>query len=95
VSRTGRKLTVLANGPRFLLGLVRQGVASFLAIAGIVFVVLGLLYRYAGGHVPHLLQRHVHGHLHTGPDAHRATLFLLAGAGCLLAAWLIRPRRSS
>jgi hypothetical protein len=94
VSRTGRKLMVVANGPRYLLRGVRQGVASFLAITGLVFVVLGLLYRFAGARVPHLLQQHVQGHLHAGPDRYRSSLFLIAGGASLLVAWLIRPRRS-
>ena len=48
----------LSGGARYFARAVWQGVTNFLAIAGIVAVVFGLLYRFAAGQVPHLLQAH-------------------------------------
>jgi hypothetical protein len=67
---------------------VRDGVATFLAICGIVTVVIGLMYLVASGSLPHLLQ----GTLHSGHHLHRATICLAGGTGCLVVAWLIRVR---
>jgi hypothetical protein len=65
---------------------LRRLTGDFLAIAGIVAFVLGLLYRFADWEVPHLLQAR-------SGDSARGTAFLLAGAACLVAGRLIRPRR--
>jgi hypothetical protein len=79
----------LTAGPRQAgIHVVRVGrrlAGDFLAIAGIVAFVLGLLYRFAAWEVPHLLQART-------ADSHRGTECLLAGAVCLLAGRLIRPR---
>jgi 4-amino-4-deoxy-L-arabinose transferase-like glycosyltransferase len=90
---------------RYFARAVWQGVTNFLAIVGVVAVVFGLLYRFAAGQVPHLLQAHgtllrksgalLRGHGTTGADSHRAAVLLATGALCLLVAWLIRPRRKS
>jgi hypothetical protein len=93
------------DGARYFGRAVWQGVTNFLAIAGLVAVVFGLLYRFAAGSVPHLLQAHgallqksgalLRGHGATAADSHRATILLASGALSLLVAWLIRPRRKS
>lgn len=94
-----------ADGARYFARAAWRGVTNFLAIAGIVAVVFGLLYRFAAGQVPHLLQAHqaylqkggalLRGHGPAGPDAHRGVVLLAAGALSLVLAWLIRPRRKS
>jgi hypothetical protein len=68
---------------------VRQGLSTFLAIAGIVAIVLGLLYLFDGSVLPHVLQ----GSSYTSHPARRATACLVAGAACVIVAWLIRARR--
>jgi hypothetical protein len=95
----------LSGGARYFARAVWQGVASFLAILGLVAVVFGLLYRFAAGQVPHLLQAHaaalktggalLRGHGPAAPDSHRAVILLSVGAVSLLVAWLIRPRKKS
>lgn len=98
-------VSVPAQGARYFARAAWQGVTNFLAIAGIVAVVFGLLYRFAAGQVPHLLQAHgafvekgsalLRGPGPAGPDHHRAVVLLAAGALSLVLAWLIRPRRRS
>jgi hypothetical protein len=98
-------VSVPAEGVRYFARAFWQGVTNFLAIAGIVAVVFGLLYRFAAGQIPHLLQAHaallrghaalLRGHGAAGPDSHRASVLLAAGALSLVVAWLIRPRRRS
>jgi hypothetical protein len=98
-------ISLPAQGVRYFARAVWQGVTNFLAIAGIVAVVFGLLYRFAAGQIPHVLQAHgaylqkagalLRGHGSAGPDSHRADVLLAAGALSLLLAWLIRPRRKS
>jgi hypothetical protein len=95
------------DGARYFARAVWQGVTNFLAIVGVVAVVFGLLYRFAAGQIPHLLQAHAHGtlvqksgallrgHGTTAADSHRATVLLATGVLCLVVAWLIRPRRKS
>jgi MYXO-CTERM domain-containing protein len=93
------------DGARYFARAAWRGVTNFLAIAGIVAIVFGLLYRFAAGSVPHLLQAHgslvrssgalLRGHSTTAADSHRATILLAAGALSLAVAWLIRPRRKS
>ena len=86
----------LSGGARYFARAAWMGVTNFLAIAGIVAVVFGLLYRFAAGHVPRLLQAHralLAAHGAAGPDSHRATVLLATGAISILVAWLIRPRR--
>jgi hypothetical protein len=94
----------LTGGARHFARAAHQGVTSFLAVTGLVAVVFGLLYRFAAGQVPHLLQAHaalvqgsklLRGHHATAPDAHRGVVLLAVGAACLLVAWLIRPRAKS
>jgi hypothetical protein len=95
----------LTGGARHFARAAHQGVASFLAVTGLVAVVFGLLYRFAAGQVPHLLQAHaalvvqgsklLRGHQAAAPDAHRGVILLAVGAACLLVAWLIRPRAKS
>ena len=95
----------LSGGARYFARAVWQGVTNFLAIVGVVAVVFGLLYRFAAGAVPHVLQAHgalvqkggalLRGHGTTAADSHRATVLLATGALCLVVAWLIRPRRKS
>jgi hypothetical protein len=68
---------------------VRDGLATFLAVVAIVATVLGLMYLFAAGALPHLLQ----GHAHTGHHARRTALCLIVGGACAVAAWLIRTRR--
>jgi hypothetical protein len=67
----------------------REGLSTFLAVVAVVAVVVGLLYLFAGGALPHLLQ----GHAHTGHHARRAAICLVGGGSCAVAAWLIRARR--
>jgi MYXO-CTERM domain-containing protein len=93
------------DGARYFARAVWQAVTNFLAIAGTVAIVFGLLYRFAAGSIPHLLQAHgtlldkggvlLRGHSTAAADSHRATILLAAGALSLVAAWLIRPRRKS
>ncbi|HEY3979188.1 MAG TPA: hypothetical protein VGM79_18080 [Streptosporangiaceae bacterium] len=104
---TRRWLPVSApvDGARYFARAVWRAVTNFLAIAGIVAIVFGLLYRFAAGSVPHLLQAHaslldkggvlLRGHSAAAADSHRATVLLAAGALSLAVAWLIRPRRKS
>ena len=68
---------------------VRRGIASFLAIAGIVAIVFGLLYLSVGAKMPHLLL----GHVHRGRHLRRAEICLLGGGVCVVAAWLLRGRK--
>jgi hypothetical protein len=70
---------------------VRQGISTFLGIAGTVAIVIGLLYLFADGSVPHVLQ----GSAHTGHHARRAAACLAGGAACVIGSWLIRVRRRS
>jgi hypothetical protein len=94
----------LTGGARHFARAAHQGVTSFLAVTGLVAVVFGLLYRFAAGQVPHLLQAHaalvqgsklLRGHQAAAPDARRGVILLAVGAACLLVAWLIRPRAKS
>ena len=68
---------------------VRRGIASFLAIAGIVAIVFGLLYLSAGSKMPHLLV----GHVHHGPHLRRAEICLIGGTACVAVAWVLRGRK--
>jgi hypothetical protein len=68
---------------------IREGLATFLAVVAVVGIVLGLMYLFAAGSLPHLLQ----GQARAGPHARRAILCLVAGGSCAVAAWLIRVRR--
>jgi hypothetical protein len=68
---------------------VRDGVAAFLAVAGVVAIVLGALYLSAGHALPHLLL----GASHHGHHIRRASACLAGGALCLAAAWIIRVRK--
>jgi hypothetical protein len=68
---------------------VRDGVAAFLAIAGVVAVIVGVLYLTAGHSLPHLFL----GASHHGHHIRRASACLAGGALCIAAAWLIRVRK--
>lgn len=68
---------------------VRRGIATFLAIAGIVAIVFGLLYLSASSKMPHLLL----GHVHRGHHLRRAEICLLGGAASVAVAWLLRGRK--
>jgi hypothetical protein len=68
---------------------VRDGVAAFLAIAGVVAIVIGVLYLMAGHSLPHLLL----GPSHYGHHIKRASACLAGGALSLAIAWLIRVRK--
>jgi membrane-bound ClpP family serine protease len=74
---------------RRLADAVREGVSMFLGIAGVVAIIIGLLYLVADGELPHVLQ----GTMTTGPDLRRAVACLGGGIVCVGAAWLIRVRR--
>lgn len=74
---------------RRLADAVREGVSMFLGIAGLVAIIIGLLYLVADGELPHVLQ----GTVTTGHDLRRAVACLGGGAVCAGAAWLIRVRR--
>ena len=68
---------------------VRNGVAVFLAIAGVVLLVFGVLYLTAGRLLPHVIQ----GSSHSGHHVKRAAACLVVGALCAVVAWFIRARR--
>jgi hypothetical protein len=68
---------------------VREGVSTFLGIAGLVAIMIGLLYLLADGDLPYVLQ----GASTTGHDFRRAVACLGGGAACAVLAWLIRVRR--
>jgi hypothetical protein len=68
---------------------VREGVATFLAIAGVVSIMIGLLYLLADGDLPYVLQ----GTTTSGHDLHRAVACLGGGVACVIVAWVIRVRR--
>ena len=70
---------------------VRRFVSTFLAIAGVVAILIGLLYLVADGDLPHVLQ----GATTTGHDPRRAIACLAGGAVCAGAAWVIRVRHRS
>jgi hypothetical protein len=101
--RRWRPLSVPAEGLRYFARACWRAVANFLAIVGVVAVVFGLLYRFAAGQIPHVLQAHaallrghaalLQGQAATGANSHRASFLLGTGALSLLVAWLIRPRR--
>lgn len=74
---------------RRLAATVRDGVAAFLAIAGLVAIMIGLLYLVADGTLPHVLQ----GATTSGHHLRRAVACLAGGAASVGAAWLIRVRR--
>jgi hypothetical protein len=74
---------------RRLADAVREGVSMFLGIAGVVAIIIGLLYLVADGELPHVLQ----GTMTTGPDLRRAVACLGGGTACAGVAWLIRVRR--
>jgi hypothetical protein len=100
IFRHVQRYTGLGDGPGYFLRAVRGGLANFLAIAGLLAVVFGLMYRFTRHLLPHLLQGHLleHGLSRPAPaslDSSRAILLLGAGAVSLLLAWLIRPRRRS
>ena len=61
----------------------------FLGIAGLVAIIIGLLYLVADGELPHVLQ----GTMTAGHDLRRAVACLGGGAVCAGVAWLIRVRR--
>jgi hypothetical protein len=67
---------------------VRDGLSTFLGIVGIVAIIIGLLYLFAGGAVPHVLM----GGPHPGPHTRRAAACLIGGAACVVGAWLIKVR---
>ena len=99
--RRWRPLSVTAQGLSYFGRACWRAVANFLAIVGVVAVVFGLLYRFAAGQIPHVLQAHaaqLQGHAallrgHAATNSHRASFLLATGALNLLVAWLIRPRR--
>jgi hypothetical protein len=68
---------------------IRDGLSTFLAIVGIVAIIIGLLYMFASGAVPHVLMSGPH----PGPHTRRAAACLIGGAACVVAAWLIKVRR--
>jgi hypothetical protein len=68
---------------------VRGGVSAFLAIAGVVAIMIGLLYLVADGTLPHVLR----GAATSGHHLRRAIACLAGGAASAGAAWLIRVRR--
>jgi hypothetical protein len=68
---------------------LRRGVATFLGIAGLVGIGIGLLYLLADGDVPHVLQ----GASAPNPDVGRAVACLAAGGVCVVSAWLVRVRQ--
>jgi membrane-bound ClpP family serine protease len=70
---------------------LRHALTTFLGVAGLVALVLGLMYLFANGALPYLLQ----GSAHTGHHVKRATLCLIAGGACLVVAWLIRAPRDT
>jgi hypothetical protein len=91
-----QRYTGLGDSPGYFVQAFRRGVSSFFAIAGLVAVVFGLMYRFADHALPHLLQGHgLRPHLTAGLDASRATFLLLVGAAALLVAWVIHPRKRS
>ena len=94
--RRWRPLSVPAQGLRYFARACWRAVANFLAIVGVVAVVFGVLYRFAAGQIPHVLQTHaalLRGHAAAAANSHRASVLLATGALSLLVAWLIRPRR--
>jgi hypothetical protein len=74
---------------RSMTATIRQGVSTFLAIAGLISLAVGLLYLLAGQAVPHFLQGQAHG----GHHVRRAAACLIAGGTCVAVAWLLRGRR--
>jgi hypothetical protein len=68
---------------------VRCGLSTFLGIAGIVAIVIGLLYLLVPQWLPNLLQ----GGAHTGHHVPRSIVYLVIGAACVLMAWMIRARQ--
>jgi uncharacterized membrane protein YidH (DUF202 family) len=68
---------------------IRQAVAGFLAVVGLITVAVGLLYVVADRALPRMVQGHAHG----GHHAKRAAVCLVIGGACLAAAWLLRGRR--
>jgi hypothetical protein len=74
---------------RRLADAVRDGVSTFLAIAGLVAIMIGLLYLVADGTLPHMLQ----GATTSGHHLRRAIACLAGGSASAGAAWLIRVRR--
>ena len=100
IIRHVQRYTGLADGPGYFMRAVRGGLTNFLAIAGLVAVVFGLMYLFAVHDLPHLLQGHLleQGLSRPAPaslDSSRATLLLVTGAISLVLAWLIRPRQRS
>jgi hypothetical protein len=67
---------------------VRDGLSAFLGIVGIVAIIIGLLYLFAHGAVPHVLLAGGHSRPHT----RRAAACLIGGAACVVGAWLIKVR---
>jgi hypothetical protein len=97
-------VSALTGGARCFARAAHRGVTSFLAVAGLVAVVFGLLYRFAAGQIPHLLQAHpalaqgsglLRGHGAAAPDSYRGGILLAVGGVSLLVAWLIRPRQKT
>ena len=78
----------IAGGTRRAGEVVRQGVSTFLAIVGVVAIVVGVLYLLAARNLPLIFQ----GAVHTQHHPYRAGACLAAGVGCLVVAWLIRVR---
>jgi len=78
-----------ADVSRRLAVAIRDGLVTFLAVVAVVSIVLGLMYLFAAGSLPYLLQ----GQPHAGPHSRRAIVCLVAGGSCAMAAWLIRVRR--
>jgi hypothetical protein len=68
---------------------LRHGLATLLAIAGLVGIGIGLLYLLADGAVPHVLQ----GASAPNPDVGRAVACLATGSVCVGFGWLMRVRR--
>jgi hypothetical protein len=66
----------------------RRALSTFLGVAGAAAVVIGLLYLFASGMVPHL----IHGGAHGGHHLGRAAGCLAGGGACVVVSWLIRPR---
>jgi hypothetical protein len=99
--RRMQRYTGLGDGPGYFVLAFRRGVSSFFAIAGLVAVVFGLLYRFADHELPRLLQGHelagpgLSSHAAAGLNASRATFLLAVGAAGLLVAWVIHPRARS
>jgi hypothetical protein len=78
---SGSRWSAFRGAGRATAGAIAYAMFSFLSVAGLVAVALGVLYRLDAGQVPHLMQ---------GGDHWRGDFCLAVGAGCLTGAWLLR-----